>query len=269
MARLGSVDGKIEWAEQHLGDLEAQIRDFHGRKPYEVVTQQHPQQSDQSQMVLRIREEIPDAIALRAGDIAHNLRSALDHLGCLAVKRNSGAVTSDTAFPIRRREGTPTANETKSLVYSKVKGASAAVIQEMLRLQPYEEGNDESLWALNYLDIVDKHRILIAGLATHESVNIDFGARMQETLRGIPEFADWQVPKLVLGLRPAERFPLHEGYVLYEAPTEEVAKGNPSFTFDIALGEPQILEGKPMLPVLTDLAQAVRATVDLFRPLLY
>jgi hypothetical protein len=71
-----------------------------------------------------------------------------------------------------------------------------------------------------------------------------------------------------LGLVPEERYPLYDGYVLFEADTDEITKGDPKFTIEISLGEPKVLEGKPVLPMLTELVEAAKRTIDLFRPLL-
>lgn len=267
---LGSVDRKVEWAEHHIGQLEAQLRVFGRGRPYEIVTQKHPEDPKRSQMVLRIRKSIPDSIVLRVADAIHNLRSSLDHLAFQAVTNGGGAVAETTAFPICRNGPPRTPNDFKSLVLGKVHGAPGPIIEEMLGLQPYEGGSDEHLWCLHYLDIVDKHRLMLSAFASYESVNIDFGAWMRETF---PENAPGgldpsKIPSMVLGIRPEERYPLYDGYVLYEAPTEEITKGNPKFTIEESLGEPKVLEGKPVVPMLTDLVKATRSTIDLFRPLL-
>jgi len=259
---LGSVDRKVEWAEQHIGDLEAQLRVFHRGKPYEFVTQQHPQKPQRSQLLLRIHKPIPHTFELRIGDVVHNLRSALDHLACLAVERNGAVVTTNTAFPICRDPGTPTPLALEALIRRQVRGASTSFMRQVLRLQPYEGGDDEPLWCVNRLDIMDKHHQMIPALATYEYVHLDLGA-IAGTALGVGH-----LPGGVLSFPPTVRFPLNDGEVLFEATADEVAQAKPKFTIEVSLGEPKVLEGKPVVPMLADLTQAVRGVIDLFRSLI-
>src|SRR3954454_13381849 len=81
---LGSVDRKIEWADQQIHDLEARFPAFRESGAYRVVREPHDEAKRTDALVLRVNEPAADAvlteISLRVGDIAHNLRSALDHL---------------------------------------------------------------------------------------------------------------------------------------------------------------------------------------------
>jgi len=133
-------------------------------------------------------------------------------------------------------------------------------MRQVLRLQPYEGGDDEPLWCVNRLDIVDKHRQMIPALATYEYAHLDLGAEAWKALGlglsgGVRSFP------------PTVRFPLNDGEVLFEATADEVAQAKPKFTIEVSLGEPRVLKGKPVVPMLEDLTQAVRCVIDLFRSL--
>jgi hypothetical protein len=88
------------------------------------------------------------------GDIAHNLRTALDHLMCHTLVVAGSAITSRDAFPISeslaryesRRDGF-------------VNRVRPSVIEALDLLKPYKGGNLD-LWRIHELDRIDKHRAL-------------------------------------------------------------------------------------------------------------
>ena len=80
---------KIERAKQHIRDLDEQIRAFVERDPYQVVAESDRKGGDQI-FRLRVIEEIPARWAVIVGEMAYQLRSALDHLAWAAVVGESG-----------------------------------------------------------------------------------------------------------------------------------------------------------------------------------
>ncbi len=80
---------------------------------------------------------------------------------------------------------------------------------------------------------------------------------------------DIPVPKIDAYFRPADRlFPLKVGdELLIDAPDAEESPGM-DFQFDVAFGEPGIVEGAPLLEALQKMAGVVADAIGQFRPLL-
>ena len=103
-----SLDGplaKLDWAEQHLAKLDAEIQAFYAGsvdegQPYEVRSEFRPDTSEYVFWIEVVREP-PAALGLILGDFAHNVRAALDHLVCqLARLDNPSDPCGSTQFPI-------------------------------------------------------------------------------------------------------------------------------------------------------------------------
>lgn len=262
---------KILRAKQHVDDVEATIRGYQATNPYELVVADEPETGNRVIKVGRIREPIPVALRLLIGDAAHNLRSALDHFAYCAVP----TPTAQTAFPVWRKPRTPSALDLQSLVRGKLQGASNGLVAALTAMQPYCGGSDEYVWAVDYLDITDKHRLLLTIGASHEGITIDFGAMM---FRHISELED-QVfkPEQIAGmremsmpvtLRPTDRFPIEEGTVLFSSTPGDFADYERSrFTFDVAFGEPEPLRGEPVVPTFRALTDRIESLLESLVPL--
>lgn len=77
--RLKHVTLKIKRAQEHVADLERELRSFLERGPYKVGAKQDPHTRKLIYYVASA-EPIPDSVPLVAGDAIQNLMSALDHL---------------------------------------------------------------------------------------------------------------------------------------------------------------------------------------------
>jgi hypothetical protein len=104
-----------------------------------------------------------DAIAI-AGDVIHNLRSALDHLANQLVL--VGLIATPLSTPLTEAEWRqiefPICDgiaKYKSSKAGKVKGMTPMAKEAIDRLKPYKGGND-ALWRIHELDNIDKHRTL-------------------------------------------------------------------------------------------------------------
>jgi hypothetical protein len=105
--------------------------------------------------------EIDPALQLLVGDFVHNLRSALDHLANALVEHRGGTVTTSTAWPIR------SGPDTKKDWRLSVKGVTPEDLAyiESTRLNVADEYIlGAPLALLHHLDILDKHRLLLAHL---------------------------------------------------------------------------------------------------------
>lgn len=79
---------KVDRAEKHLQELEAEIRCYARRQAYEAVRARQTKKDPHDwTYVLRITEQPDPRLAVICGDIVHNLRSAYDHLAVAIAPR--------------------------------------------------------------------------------------------------------------------------------------------------------------------------------------
>jgi len=231
---LRSAHLKIEQAKKHIADLDAERVRFLGTDPYVGVPKFHPE-ANSTEYILQSLPPIPDSIPLLLGDAVHNLRVALDYLACELV-RSADIEPKGVYFPICE-----TVEKYKSEAGGKIKGMPQAAKDEIDKIRPYSGGND-ALWGLHKLDIIDKHRLL-------PTVGMRVGS--------------WQVN---LSLTPTEynlAMPsvLEEGDTIGWIPGNHETDKRMSVTADIAFGEPEIFQSRPIIETLTQLANMVKAIV--------
>ncbi|HEY4895783.1 MAG TPA: hypothetical protein VII01_06815, partial [Solirubrobacteraceae bacterium] len=215
-------------------------------EPYALIEQDDPKDPKRYQGVIKINAPIPASISLVTGDAVHNLRTAFDHLACAAVSSGGGKVTTDTAFPIWRKPSVPTEQQWYALATRKVKGAPKSFISLLLALQPYERGNHEALWAIDYLDVTDKHKLLIEAFSSYAKL------------------LQWAGP-IGLSIKPdVHALPLKDGDELFGGLKANKNRKN-DVEIEVALGEPGVLAGEPVVPALTDLLQTATALLDTLR----
>ncbi len=102
-----------------------------------------------------------DAICM-AGDVVHNLRSALDHLAQHLALVHTPTLADEelrgVEFPISE-----TFTKYKNSKARKVKGIHPKAVEAIDSLKPYGDGDGQlsaKLWRLHALDNIDKHRSL-------------------------------------------------------------------------------------------------------------
>ncbi len=228
---------KIDRAKKHISDLDAERARFLGSNPYAGVAKFHPE-TDTTEFVLQSLPDIPDTIPLILGDAVHNLRAALDHLACELV-RSAGVEPKGVYFPICE-----TAEKYEAESAGKTKGMPAEAKSEIDRIRPYGGGND-GLWGLHRLDIIDKHRLL-------PTVGMRVGS-FQVNLSLTPTEYNFAMPSV-----------LEVGDTIGWIPGNHEADKQMAVTADIAFGEPEIFQGRPMIETLTELANYVKIVVTHF-----
>jgi hypothetical protein len=175
-----------------------------------------------------------DAVAT-AGDIVHNLRSALDHLAYqLVVVGSEKEPSRRVEFPIAKDFATYEAEKTK-----KVQGMRPIAIKAIDNVKPYKGGN-EPLWRIHELDNIDKHRTLFS--VAHDYLF----------------FADW-----------------FDGDYWFktDAPHfagvfDEQMENDMQLEIDKAVGETKVASGNSLLPSLHQMVDFVEELVAYFKPLL-
>ncbi|MGA2571087.1 MAG: hypothetical protein ABSF23_11265 [Terracidiphilus sp.] len=157
--RLRLIRVKIERAEKHLDELEAAILSL-GQATFKLISLDSQPETGKPFLNARPLNVYPPAIPAIAGDVIHNLRSALDHLAfhLVMVGVTFGETPpekwEDIQFPImyslKGYEGRKGRH---------IQGARREAIEAIDALKPYKGGN-EALWLLRRLDNTDKHSFL-------------------------------------------------------------------------------------------------------------
>lgn len=280
MSQVARIKSKVERAKEHVRELERSVQAFRNSDPYGFRIEDDLQTGDKVHRI-HIRSETPDRFALLIGDVVHNLRSALDHLAWQLVVANGQMPKSGpggTQFPIY--EPKPGAKTPQGVV----QGISAEAQKVIDRMKPYKGGNND-LWMLQQLDITDKHKLLIVTAFALSGVMPTFpGAGGYAALRahvtsvtpkdGIvdmnlsAEVGDWRQNFKVcvpVGVQTDGSLPvLQDGALVARilAPVKQEAKFD--LEFEITINEPLIVGGKPVLPLLTHLADVVNGFIDQF-----
>jgi hypothetical protein len=170
---------KLRRAHAQLKSLAAEIDTFIAGEPYQIIREVHIDAAQNVGTVigrLAVQRQRPPEWSVVAGEIIHDLRSALDHLILPIVRLENptmvASVADKTAFPIFLLEkpsgkmgGYDTHGEPKML-----KGVSASTKALIKTLQPFHTGEHGAspLWHLHQLSNWDKHReLVITGAFRH------------------------------------------------------------------------------------------------------
>lgn len=230
MPDLTGVWLKVDRAREHIDTLDAEIRAMFATEPLRVVSHVD-EQAQEKKWVVEYAEgfRLPPRLALLAGDAAHDLRSALDHLAFAAAGKRADDRT--TAFPIWRHPNPPGAKRWKDAVRTKLQGASRQFEQAISARQAWEGGSDAFLWEVDHLDVTDKHKTLLLVIMSNEVVRPDFGKAMGHRFWNVPEGAE--LPSMKLGIVPADRL-VTDGTVLFHVPWATTTGTAPSSTLPSA-----------------------------------
>jgi hypothetical protein len=155
---------------------------------------------------------------------------------------------------------------------AQIKGMHEDAIKAIDALKPYQGGND-TLWRLHKLNNVDKHRLLVT--VGSQVRSMDLGAHISRlTQQAFPDlmqqaFPDQPIPLLSAFFRPADpQFPLETGDELFTDAPDAEPDEHIQFRFEVALSEPQVLEGEPVLEALHQMVDLVDNLLPAFAPLL-
>jgi hypothetical protein len=238
--RLALIRSKVERAKKHIRDLEVARDRFIETEPYVIEPERHPQPGNYLFRVTKLQPP-PHKLGLIAGDAAHNLRSALDHLAYQLVLLNKETPNRFTGFPIFDDAAGYVAGS-----HRKIKLMSQSAQDAIKATKPYR-GRSNFLWLIHTMDIADKHHTLLVAL-TH--------------------VGKWSVKMPVFGLFniPESSPPLKEGDVIFSC--QPKVYENVKFTFDITLENPKAIAGVPLLPTLHKAANRVDDLILSFKPLL-
>lgn len=148
---------KFSRAVEHLNALDNAVQRFNNSDPCIML----PELNDQTgEIILKVKilKTPPLEWAIVIGDIAHELRSLLDHMTWQLALTQTTSPYGKTEFPIFTDSSLYSKNGLKS-----IRDLSVSQKAFIEGLQPYHAGNDilsQPLWLLHELNNTDKHRIL-------------------------------------------------------------------------------------------------------------
>jgi hypothetical protein len=260
-SELNSAILKVKRAVDHIRDLYDVLQAFHDANPYAISVKQHSQPGYLICEVDRV-DPVPDRIVDLLGDAIHCLRTALDHAAFALDMRRSGHPQEmrQIMFPISW-----SAQGYKSESPRKIKGMSQQAIDAIGKLEPYKGGKGHQLWVLNELDVIDKHRSIIAVGAICNSIR--FGDDAEAEFR--PQFESIGIKgeefealmsevgeMTVTAFGPSKIVPLEAGDILYGPVPAEKHK-ELEFSFGVAICEPGVVEGKSIVETIHHLCDFV------------
>ena len=153
---LEGVNAKIRRARHNLRALEGDIEEFCESEREKILGE-----LDRLPplVVYSAKPELLADYSARVGEIAYNLRSALDHLVWQLVWSNSRLPTNRNEFPIFNCE-----RRYSKASCRKLEGIGPHHSALIERLQPYHKGSaiGQHLWMLHLICNIDKHRYLNA-----------------------------------------------------------------------------------------------------------
>jgi hypothetical protein len=153
---LDNAFKRIERAGKHLSDLDAEIAEYRRFKNESALMHlSNDKEGNVRPLGAAVFDYDPTPdLSILVGEIAHNLRSALDYLIYELARLDSGQTQSRTQFPI---ESTPQGFNGRRNTF--LKGISASHTMEIEALQPYKGCG----WTKTLAEISnqDKHRELV------------------------------------------------------------------------------------------------------------
>jgi hypothetical protein len=251
MSALEGVRLKLERAEHVIDELNQAVIDYLAENPYRVVGEF---ERETSEYVLRGEVTKPTAyLGVIAGDVAHNLRSALDHLAWQLALLNSATPYDRTQFPIALSPGEFNSKTGQKMIRD-LSAEHKALVETF---QPYNGGDPRddgpiaphALRDLRILSNTDKHRVLNPTIArkARQLEPRGLGLVIVQDATGFTNenwFSDGPMDSAVLVRMTLGEIPV-------------------TVTFD----DPALTEGQPgLIPLLRTILQGVKEVVAAFEP---
>ncbi len=226
----------VDWAKSQFEILERRIEAWRDTGPYKVVPEFDPQRGKQA-LKIKVLKPLPPIVNAEVGAIINSLRTSLDLLTVALAQRNGHSAPMDVYFPISKCRVHFLNSGIK-----KIKRLSDTDKSAIEHLEPYKGGNDY-LFALHQLDIMRKHRRLVAVYETLAGI----------TLSGIGLNAEFPKPWVPLK---------HDAVLAWINPG--VPNYQLNLTPEVALSEGSLIPLKPLSAALRDFAGTVNGIIRVF-----
>jgi hypothetical protein len=248
---LIALTAKLKRAKDHIFHLRERWRAFVDSGAYPIIPQDTPD-GDYRIYYLGNITPIPSDIPSIIGDAIQNLRSALDHwayrLVCVGTK--SAGPFDGIYFPIADEP-----NKLEAKIQAIKPCLADDAVKALRDVQAYPRGHSEVLWQIHTLNNIDKHRLLltISSLNRQHSMSPAEIAKIRHQFLGVlKDIPEANEARMFLK-SSARHISLESGHVLGIFPISQV-HDNMHFPIEVAFGEPKIVEGKPVIEMLTQAA---------------
>jgi hypothetical protein len=255
---LEGCRAKIERAKEHFHVLYREYAEFFADGPFDFANYNNPA-AGETVYLAKISRQPPMRWGILAGEIVHQLRSALDLLAWQLVCDGGGDPRTGpggTGFPICK---TPDGYEQSSRV--KLKGASENAVRAIENIQPYNKPEDigRLLLLLHELDIRDKHQVLNVAVGAFRGGVVTY-SNLAEEVKVLQYKAEPHVP--VASIKDGDVLLRHP---MRGSESEPGASGR--FNFGVAFEHSGPANGEPLVTTLSLLVQAMDQLMTMFRPL--
>ncbi len=267
MARIDNIasnafDGarlKVKRAYKHIDELETWLNSIVQSNIDTARAYKDKIPGSESDHVHVVRPQgFSECVSPIVGDAVHNLRTALDFIASAIVNAGGKVDPTKSYFPIQ--------NTRKALVHSSeygfIEGVSAGlalIIADVIK--PYKTGGDARFWALNQLDRMDKHRVLVPSIV--ESFHAVIAIR-EEDEDNPPSIGPGAI--FMLGGCTTK-----EGVVVSVAREPRVGtkayihnQNNGYATVNVMFAKGDAFKNQSIVPTLRELAELVSGVVDTF-----
>ena len=240
---ISSAEIKVERAYKHileLSDLLAAFLESHNGR----IAHEFDRNADTQYIRLDVLDP-PSEIPYIVGDIAHNLRSALDHVAG-EIRASGGGKPEDGYFPISdNRVGT------EKSVAKNIRPFNANVARVILENVDCSDARNAPIWGIKEINNIDKHRRTVLTVT-----------RVGAVARGV-RVGGLYIKNLVVKQNPRES--------MISAPisTKVTTEEDFSPTLSVTFGEPAAFNGQSVIPTLTNSAEAVSHAIRICRTALH
>jgi hypothetical protein len=235
------------------------LQRFMGANPYEIIRQPNLK-SGKIVYVVEKATPVPLPLLAATGDVLQSLRTALDYIACALVPGCRQGLSTSTYFPILNEAPTP--EQLKTAFDGKVKGIKHEALEKIASLKPYK-GGDDILWRLHALNKIDKHRLLVAAGCSVSRITRE---PLKKPINFDPEDIAQALSDTIIPIPGG--FPLYEGQELLVDPPSPELNENMKLLGEVAINEPQVIEGRPLIVILRESYRRVVTIVGDFVPLL-
>jgi hypothetical protein len=220
-------------AKKHIDNLDKKIVKFFKKQPYSRTIEDDIDGINKTHKI-KLTKQIPIAFTDLAVEAIEGLRSTLDQATFAACISAGQSNPRNTYFPI-----SDSPSELDNVIKGRCKDIPSDIITLCRSFNTYKGGND-LIFALNRLCNVNKHRLIIpVGLAnagTHYKHLVASG--------GI------SIPNPVWDRGKNE-------IIFAKTAPDTKLQYDINFSFFIAFGESDIVEGQPVVPILRNIAKEV------------
>jgi hypothetical protein len=258
-------DARLKWERARTlieDELVPQVETFltQDPRPYAVRTERSDAGRDEAILRVHVSRQPPREWGVVIGDIAHNLRSALDHtVYQLAVQGGKNPPSRGTEFPIfldsavyhaRTPKGDPQRGSGEYKVRDLDQKAQALVES----VQPYRgDGVSDPLWLLHELSNADKHRVLSVGVSALEETGFNILPK-----RNVSRIVGYRIGPFDIFEDGAE-----VGRVQFErTDPDDTVDMDVTLTYMVAFGEGTDADGRPLPIVGMPLLRTLKAIAE-------